>query len=98
MISFGPCQTPTLALCVKRHDDILTFQPKSFYSITAQVKIDGNVLSVPSMRERIFVQKKANEIVESMKNIKSLVYFFIIQSLGSPLLFLKRKVLHDRMD
>jgi DNA topoisomerase-3 len=73
VISFGPCQTPTLALCVKRHDDILSFQPDTFYTIFAKVRIDGNLVELDHTRDRIFVKKKATEIVESLKNVKSLL-------------------------
>jgi DNA topoisomerase-3 len=73
VISFGPCQTPTLALCVKRHDDILSFQPEPFYTIAAKVRIDGNLVELDHTRDRIFVKKKATEIVESLKNVKSLL-------------------------
>jgi len=50
LISYGPCQTPTLWFCVQRHDAIQAFQPESYY--TVDVTVAGRSQELPLEWER----------------------------------------------
>ncbi|XP_055912245.1 DNA topoisomerase 3-beta [Eupeodes corollae] len=68
LISYGPCQTPTLGFCVKRHDDIQTFKPEAFWYLklhagTPEVELDWT-------RGRVFKKEVASMLLSKVKEMK----------------------------
>lgn len=56
VVSFGPCQTPTLGFCVQRHDDIQSFVSEAYWTIALSVSVDNKVIELQYSRLRIFNQ------------------------------------------
>lgn len=54
VISYGPCQTPTLSFCVERHDRIQGFQPEPFWSVNVTVTKSDMPVKLSWLRERVF--------------------------------------------
>ena len=47
VISYGPCQTPTLAFCVQRHQVMTAFQPEDFWSVRPHISKAGQRCELP---------------------------------------------------
>ncbi|VDP32946.1 unnamed protein product [Schistosoma curassoni] len=72
LVSFGPCQTPTLGFCVKRHDQIQSFKPETFWRITVSgVDDTGGVLEMSWNRDRIFDKEAASVFLGRVKSSKT---------------------------
>lgn len=57
-ISYGPCIIPTLWFCVKRHHEIQSFQPETFYGLEVTLSAPSGEKIVPDWeRGRVFDQK-----------------------------------------
>lgn len=41
VLSYGPCQTPTLWFCVQRHKEIQNFRSSEYYYVSAKINILG---------------------------------------------------------
>jgi DNA topoisomerase-3 len=60
VISYGPCQTPTLGFCVDRYDDIQTFSPEPFWNVDVKIDVGmGTPISIDWSRGRLFDQSAA---------------------------------------
>ncbi|XP_035229457.1 DNA topoisomerase 3-beta-1-like, partial [Stegodyphus dumicola] len=68
LISFGPCQTPTLGFCVERHDRIASFKPEPYYVLAVKVIAPNQrILSLDWDRIRIFDSEVANVFFQIIK-------------------------------
>ncbi|XP_055640990.1 DNA topoisomerase 3-beta [Toxorhynchites rutilus septentrionalis] len=69
LISYGPCQTPTLGFCVQRHDEIQTFKPESFWYLHVAVgeKAENQL---DWARVRIFEKEVACMFLNKIKDCK----------------------------
>ena len=54
VISYGPCQTPTLGFCVDRHDEILSFVAEDFWELLVDVAKGGVMTTLDWSRGRVF--------------------------------------------
>lgn len=70
LISFGPCQTPTLGFCVQRHDEIQQFKPEAFWYVQVTVEPD---LKLEWQRVRIFEKEIAMIFFNIAKDQKEAV-------------------------
>uniref|UniRef100_A0A671VKN2 DNA topoisomerase n=1 Tax=Sparus aurata TaxID=8175 RepID=A0A671VKN2_SPAAU len=68
LISFGPCQTPTLGFCVERHDKIQSFKPETYWVIQAKVfKGKDSPLTLDWHRVRVFDREVGQMFVNLAK-------------------------------
>jgi DNA topoisomerase III len=56
LITYGPCQTPTLGFCVARADEIATFVPEPFWVVDASISHRGSSFDLEWGRGRCFDQ------------------------------------------
>ena len=75
IISYGPCQTPTLGFCVDRYDEIQSFIPEPFWCIDASISVpysDAGVSSPATVelewdRGRLFDQGAAETFLQLIR-------------------------------
>ena len=72
LISYGPCQTPTLGFCVERHDMITTFKPEPYWVVQTQLDIPdtSQKLALEWERGRCFDKEVAVMFLQQVKSTK----------------------------
>lgn len=64
VLSYGPCQTPTLGFCVQRHIDIETFKPEPFWALCLNVIKRGRSLSALWGSGRSFNKNRVEKLLD----------------------------------
>lgn len=72
LISYGPCQTPTLGFCVQRHDEIQTFVPETYWFV--QLTAGNPEVTLEWARGRIFKKEIATMFLNMVKKHKDALY------------------------
>lgn len=74
LVSYGPCQTPTLGFCVARHDEILRFVPKVFWRVVPTIKSTfAQSLELEWCRIRTFDYLEAQTVQKLVETSKDIV-------------------------
>eukprot|EP00924_Labyrinthula_sp_SR-Ha-C_P005387 snap_masked-scaffold_1-processed-gene-30.37-mRNA-1 protein AED:0.19 eAED:0.19 QI:0/0/0/1/1/1/4/0/927 len=68
VVSYGPCQFPTLFFCVKRTKEIESFKPKTFYTLQANLSSLGNV-KAQWTKNRIFSKHEINNLYKAFDSL-----------------------------
>lgn len=72
VISYGPCQTPTLGFCVERHDKIQSFQPEPYWVLIVKVRPCTSEacaeLTLDWAKDREFKQSNAKASLSEVKS------------------------------
>ena len=72
LISYGPCQTPTLGFCVERHDQIQSFKPETYWVLKPQVRHpSGQTMHLEWDRVRLFDKEVASMFQRAVQSSKS---------------------------
>lgn len=68
LISYGPCQTPTLGFCVQRHDQIQTFKPETYWCVQITVRNrDDQSIVLDWQRVRCFDKDVTSMFLQKIK-------------------------------
>lgn len=74
VISYGPCQTPTLGFCVERHDKIQSFQPEPYWVLIVKVRpctTEASAeLTLDWGKEREFKQSNAKAALKEVQSCR----------------------------
>jgi DNA topoisomerase III len=73
VISYGPCQTPTLGFCVDRYDEIQSFKSKPYYCIDLSIEARGRMLSLNCDRGRMFERTACDNLLNQIAQDKELL-------------------------
>ena len=71
MLSYGPCQTPTLWFCVNRQNEIKNFRSTPYYKLYIEFEVNG-------FRHKMFYDKKFKktsefkDILDKLKKVKEI--------------------------
>jgi len=65
VLSYGPCQTPTLGFCVKRHIDIETFTPQPYWLLSLGILKRGRIIKAQWDSGRSFNQNKVQKLIDT---------------------------------
>ncbi len=74
VVSYGPCQTPTLNFCVERHQKIASFQPEPFWVVRPHVSKGGQSITLEWGRGRLFdmdIAQMFKKVVTDGQQLKS---------------------------
>lgn len=83
VVSYGPCQTPTLNFCVERHQKIASFQPEPFWVVRPQVSKGGQRITPEWGRGRLFdldVAQVFKKLVSDAQHLKVGYKFIVCKS------------------
>ncbi|EAS04751.2 DNA topoisomerase I (macronuclear) [Tetrahymena thermophila SB210] len=69
-ISYGPCQTPTLAFCVERHDEIENFKPQTYYTVEVNL---SEYATAKWSKEQTFDQEEAKKVLSEVQQSNQLM-------------------------